>query len=209
VRYWDLAASTDEENGCFTAGVLMAATYDNRFFIEDIQHGRWSPAQRNQIIKLTAQMDDARYGAAVVRIYLEQEPGSAGKEVAQNFIRELAGYVVRPDRVTGKKVVRAEPFAAQVEGGRVFFVTSTDDVKPWIANAIEEYVAFPDGKYCDIVDASSGSFMALTRGSAVAGVAGGSPSSPGGPGPSFSTPAQSSGMFAGQQNSGLRGFKPI
>ena len=37
-------------------------------------------------------------------------------------IRSLIGFRVFADRVTGSKEIRAEPFAAQVQGGNVFLV---------------------------------------------------------------------------------------
>ena len=55
-------------------------------------------------------------------IWVEQEPGSGGKESAQSTIRNLAGFRVYADRVTGDKESRAEPYAAQVEGCNVTLV---------------------------------------------------------------------------------------
>jgi phage terminase large subunit-like protein len=55
-----------------------------------------------------------------VNIFIEQEPGSGGKESADATIRRLAGCVVHADRPTGD-MTRAEPFAAQasiLEGSR-------------------------------------------------------------------------------------------
>lgn len=53
---------------------------------------------------------------------IEGEPGSGGRELAENTIRNLAGFRVHADKVTGSKRVRAEPFAAQVQAGNVFLV---------------------------------------------------------------------------------------
>ena len=55
-------------------------------------------------------------------IGVEQEPGSGGKESVEATIRMLVGYKVAADKVTGSKEVRADPFAAQVQGGNVKFV---------------------------------------------------------------------------------------
>jgi hypothetical protein len=41
---------------------------------------------------------------------------------ADNTIRKLAGFTAFKDKVTGKKDVRAEPFAAQVQGNNVRLV---------------------------------------------------------------------------------------
>jgi len=45
---------------------------------------------------------------------VEMEPGSGGKESAENTLRNLAGFSCYADRVTGSKEARANPFAAQV-----------------------------------------------------------------------------------------------
>lgn len=50
-------------------------------------------------------------------VWVEQEPGSGGKESAQISVRELAGHDVHAERVTGDKVTRATPLAAQMEAG--------------------------------------------------------------------------------------------
>jgi predicted phage terminase large subunit-like protein len=89
---------------------------------------------------------------------IEQEPGSGGKEIAEATIRNLRGYTVYADRVTGSKEVRAEPFAAQVQGGNVFLVA--DD---WVRAFLEEAEAFPNGKLKDQIDAAAGAFAWLTQ----------------------------------------------
>jgi predicted phage terminase large subunit-like protein len=91
-------------------------------------------------------------------IVVEQEPGSGGKESAEATIRNLAGYSVFADRVTGSKQLRAEPFAAQVQGGNVSLVAGD-----WIRDFLDEAESFPNGKFKDQIDAASGAFARLTR----------------------------------------------
>ena len=55
---------------------------------------------------------------------MEQEPGSGGKESAEFTIRNLAGYQIRAERVTGDKLTRAKPLAAQTEAGNVYLVAA-------------------------------------------------------------------------------------
>jgi hypothetical protein len=112
VRYWD-KAGTVSEDAAFTAGVLMHKLIDGTFVIEDIARGRWSTLDREQRIKMQAQLDAKN--CKNITIYVEQEPGSGGKESAENSLRNLAGFNCYADRVTGKKEVRAEPFVAQVQ----------------------------------------------------------------------------------------------
>jgi predicted phage terminase large subunit-like protein len=87
---------------------------------------------------------------------VEQEPGSAGKESAENTIRNLAGYTVFADRVTGSKEVRGEPLAAQVQGGNVYLLAGH-----WHREYLGELEQFPSGKFRDQVDASTGAFNQL------------------------------------------------
>jgi predicted phage terminase large subunit-like protein len=170
VRYWDKAAT--DNAGCYTCGVLMAQDYQTGlFYIESVVRGQWSTFKRDEIISMTAQLDAMRYGPGGVAIYIEQEPGSGGKDSLAASVRGLAGHVVRGDRPTGDKRTRAEPFAAQVEAGNVKLVDDKDF--RWIPDFIEEAALFPDGKYVDQVDAASGAFNQLLKGVYSMPVAGG------------------------------------
>jgi predicted phage terminase large subunit-like protein len=161
VRYWD-KAGTDKDDGAiaYTAGVLMHKIKNDLYIIEDVRHGQWSALKREQIIKQTAQMDRDSFGYGKVQTWIEQEPGSGGKESAENSVRNLGGFSVFPDKVTGDKITRAEPYAAQVEGNNVMLVQAE-----WNRNFIDEHETFPAGKTKDIVDASAGAFMKLNTGS--------------------------------------------
>jgi predicted phage terminase large subunit-like protein len=157
VRYWD-KAGTASEDAAFTVGVLMHMMQDGRYVIEHVTRGHWSALEREQKIKELAKQDRAIIKRSY-EIGVEQEPGSGGKESAEATIRNLAGYRVFADRVTGSKEVRAEPFAAQVQGGNVYLVAGS-----WIRDFLEEMENFPAGRYKDQVDAASGAFARLTQG---------------------------------------------
>ena len=45
---------------------------------------------------------------------LPQDPGQAGKSQASSFVKLLAGYSVIAKPISGDKLTRAQPFAAQV-----------------------------------------------------------------------------------------------
>jgi hypothetical protein len=96
-RYWDKAGTRD--GGAFTAGVLMHQMKDGTYVVGDVRRGQWSALERERIIKQTAEVD----GEAPF-IWIEQEPGSGGKESAEATVRMLAGWSVRADRVTGSKL---------------------------------------------------------------------------------------------------------
>lgn len=152
IRYWDKSA-TEGGSGAESAGVLGAAAPDNRFYIEDVVHGRWSVGEREATIKQTAEIDG--YSVAV---WTEQEPGSGGKESAEATIRNLSGFLVHADRVTGDKVARAGPLAAQVEAGNVYMKRAS-----WNKYFIDQLREFPNGRLKDMVDAASGSFNKLAH----------------------------------------------
>jgi predicted phage terminase large subunit-like protein len=152
LRYWDKAAT--EGGGARTAGVLIAASTEGLYCVEDVVLGQWSAHQREEIIRATAERD----GPAVA-IWLEQEPGSGGKESAEASIRSLAGFSVHADRVTGAKLERAQPLAAQCEAGNVRLLRGH-----WNQAYLEELCSFPLGSFCDQVDASSGAFNKLSQG---------------------------------------------
>lgn len=149
VRYWDKAGTKD--GGAYTVGVKMAKLSNGRFVIMDVKRGRWSSEEREKIIKETAFADGFN-----VPVLIEQEPGSGGKESAENTIRNLAGFVVEADRPVGDKTMRADPFSVQVNSGNVWIVKGD-----WNLAYLDELKSFPTGTYKDQVDASSGCFSFL------------------------------------------------
>ena len=151
VRYWDKAA-TEGGTGAETAGLLLGKTKSGKFIITDVRSGRWGVAKREEIIKQTAIQD----GKAVY-VYVEQEPGSGGKESALSTIQNLAGWNMYADRVTGDKVLRAEPASVQVEAGNVLILEGI-----WNQSFINQCRNFPFGLK-DKVDSFSGAFNKTTQ----------------------------------------------
>jgi predicted phage terminase large subunit-like protein len=119
--------------------------------------GQWSALERETKIKTWAEADEGEFPGH--EIYCEQEPGSGGKESAESTIRNLAGFRVYADKVTGHKEVRAEPFCAQVQGGNVYLVAGE-----WISDFLDECEVWPASKWKDQVDAASGAFNKLATG---------------------------------------------
>jgi predicted phage terminase large subunit-like protein len=148
-RYWDKAGT--KEGGAYSAGVLMLRMRDGTFVVADARRGQWSALDRERVIRQTAEVDRKLY--PLTKIYLEQEPGSGGKESAEASVRMLAGFSVEADRVSGPKEVRADPFAAQWQAGNVWLVAAQ-----WNRDYLDEHEHFPAGKYKDQVDASTGAF---------------------------------------------------
>lgn len=153
VRYWDKAGSVDGE--ARTAGVKMGLDRHGRFWVLHVRKGRWESAERERIIFQTAKID----GVDVI-VGVEQEPGSGGKESAQNTVRRLAGWIVRTIRPSGDKFIRADPFSVQVNEGNVYI----DEGGEWVEEYIEEMLHFgPGARFKDQIDASAGAFSLLTQ----------------------------------------------
>lgn len=146
VRFWDKAGT--DGGGAFTAGVKMGRGMDGTFYVLDVVRGQWSAAKREQVIKQTAHADGMK-----VEVWVEQEPGSGGKESAEATIKMLAGFRAHAERATGEKTVRAEPYSVQVEAGNIKIVAGE-----WNKAFIDEHKVFPVGKYKDQVDAAGGAF---------------------------------------------------
>ncbi len=150
LRYWDKAGTAD--GGAYTAGVLMHRLDDGRYCVSDVKRKQLSALDRERMIMQTAEIDGKN-----VRVMVEQEPGSGGKESAEATIRMLAGWRVEADRPVGDKVTRAEPYAAQVQGGNVLLCRGE-----WNMPFISEHQSFPHG-YKDQVDAAAAAFAGLNK----------------------------------------------
>ncbi len=158
VRYWDRASST-METGCYSVGVLMAKDAEGSYYVEDVVRGQWEPYQRNQKILATAHRDRLKYARNEPIIYVETEGGSTGIDANRKLASDLAGFVIKFDKPTGSKDVRAEPWSAQLAAGNVYIVD--DGHATWDINAyISEHQHFrPEpgkrlGRWKDQVDAS-------------------------------------------------------
>jgi predicted phage terminase large subunit-like protein len=164
-RSWDKAGT--EGGGAFTVGLRMGkykkgrpnGTFDkfgeerkSIYFIDDVVRGQWSSGKRERKIQDTGKKDGKK-----VFIVVEQEPGSGGKESAENTARGLVGRHVEIVRPTGDKEDRADPFSVAVENGHVDIVHSH-----WTYDFIEEMKYFPKSKYKDQIDAGSQAFNKLS-----------------------------------------------
>jgi predicted phage terminase large subunit-like protein len=151
IRYWDKAGT--QGDGAYTAGVKMSRLKSGKYLVHDVVRGQWSTDNRERVIRITAEADGQG-----VRVYLEQEPGSGGKDSVQASIRNLAGFSVEADRPTGDKVFRADPLSVQVNNGNIMLLRGE-----WNKSFKDEFELFPNGTYMDQVDASSGAFALLAK----------------------------------------------
>lgn len=166
VRYWDKAGTGVAElkkgrKAAFTAGVKMHLLKNGKYLISNVTKGQWESHVREDKIKQTAESDELQRKKnsedPPVEIWIEQEPGSGGKESAENTIKNLAGYVIDKETPKGDKAYRADPFSVQVNNGNVMVLQGE-----WTTDYIEELRFFPFSTYKDQVDGSSGAFSKLT-----------------------------------------------
>lgn len=153
VRYWDKAGTQD--GGAYTAGVLMHHLKNGRWCVSDVYRKQVDVWNREKDIKSIAEIDKIAWGPHY-EVWIEQEPGSGGKESAQRTIANLAGMTCKADRPRGDKELRAEPYAAQVQGGNIEVMK-----KSWTKIFMDEHEYFPNGKYKDQVDAASAAFAKM------------------------------------------------
>ena len=156
-RYWDKAGTLD--SGCFTAGIKILKLKNGKFVVLDSKRGQWEALEREQVIQSTTEADNQDFDGRKVRckVYIEQEPGSGGKESAEATIRRNAGFVVEADRPSGDKIYRADPWSVQVYSGNVMLLHGD-----WNKDFIDEHKNFPFGKFKDQVDAGAACFNKLT-----------------------------------------------
>lgn len=158
-RGWDFAASIQagSSDPDWTVGCKMSRDRDGVFYIEQVERFRGSALHVEQAVIKTASQDGE---GCYIRI--PQDPGQAGKGQAEHLTRALAGYVVKVERETGSKEVRAAAFAAQCEAGNVKLIRGK-----WNEEFLGELENFPNGLHDDQVDAAAGAFNELTLGAAV------------------------------------------
>lgn len=158
VRCWDLAASekTDKGDPAYTAGVLMGKRRDGRYIIVDVINKQMAAKDVRKTILHTAQKDRAEFKR--VRVRLPQDPGQAGKEQAQSYVKFLSGFNVTTVLESGSKESRAEPMAAQWQGGN-FDLLYGD----WNEAFLTQLENFPDGKFKDMVDAAANAFAEIEK----------------------------------------------
>ncbi len=149
-RGWDLGAT--EGAGDPTAGVKIGKLADGRYVVADVKKGQLGTHRRDAMMKATADAD----GRGLVKQSVPQDPGQAGKSQVASFAALLAGHHMHSSPETGDKVVRARPFASQVNSGNVVMVKA-----PWNHEFREELRAFPHGLHDDQVDAASRAFAGL------------------------------------------------
>lgn len=160
VRGWDKAGT--KAGGAYTAGVLMGRWRpakgnsdgsDDVWWILHVARGQWDSGERETNIVQVAKADSKK-----VIVAIEQEPGSGGKESAQNSAKRLAGHRVRIIPATGSKEDRADSWSSLVNV-HAFKMAPGE----WNTDFLEELKYFPHGTYKDQVDAGSVAYAVAAK----------------------------------------------
>jgi len=155
VRFWDLAATEPHSgnmNPDWTVGTLML--FDQGIaYVMDVRKIRAKGDKVEQLIAQTAAED-----GHMVAIRVEQEPGSSGKALIDQYARYVVpGYDLIGIRASGDNVTRARPSAAAAANGNVRLVRG-----PWITEWLDELASFPEASdHDDQVDSAVGAFTFL------------------------------------------------
>lgn len=158
-RGWDLAATDVDEGGdpAYTAGVLMGKRRNGKYVIASVTNERLRSERVRKHIKNTAIIDRQKYKNVTIR--LPKDPGQAGKEQAQSYIKMLSGFNVKTIAESGSKETRADPVAAQWQAGNIEVL-----IADWNEMYFIQMESFPEAKFKDMVDATSSAFSELESG---------------------------------------------
>ena len=164
VRYWDLAGTEPKGGGHdpdWSVGTLGGRLDNQKTAIVHQAAIRAGIGQRDAFLLEVGRRDRAAHGHAVTW-WIETEAGIAGEDRTAQLVRQLQniGLIVKTERPTGSKVIRAEPLAGACEYQNV--VLGPDDpAAPWRDALRTEGADFPNGKHDDRIDSASGMFNKL------------------------------------------------
>lgn len=159
VRAWDLAATeitTSNKDPDRTCGTLWGRMRNGQYIILDGKRVAKNAASVRDLIVSTAKQDKTIYGTS--KIFIPQDPGQAGKDQSRSYSKILTGYSFMSNPVTGNKITRAEPMAAQWQNGNIYMLEGE-----WNKPYLDEMDGFPDLLHDDYVDSSSDGFRIVSN----------------------------------------------
>lgn len=153
IRFWDLAATEKKMQKAdpdSTSGSIIAE-HNGIWYILDVVNEKVGPAGVRDLIKITAKIDGRK-----IPVRIEQEPGASGKSMIHVYQTDvLPGYDVEGFPSSGDKMVKASPFASQVNAGNVRMLKAK-----WNRRTLLELAGFPYAAHDDDIDSMAGAFNA-------------------------------------------------
>lgn len=162
----DLAAS-ERASADFSAMALLGRDPKGFTYVLDVRRVR---AESNEVQNWVINAADeltGKFGA--IHFVIEQEPGSGGLTVAENYVRDvLAKYSAEKKPSTRDKVINAQPLAGQVQAGNVFMLRTMNEYgvlvgSSWWSMFLEEAAEFPKGVHDDMVDVAAHAYNDLVE----------------------------------------------
>lgn len=169
-RVWDLAAT--EDGGDYTCGTLCGYSKSTgKFVIANVLRKQKSIGDVEKLVRDTAAIDGVD-----VEVLIEQEPGSAGKALIHHYSETvLPEFKVNAVPTTKAKLVRAQPFLAAAEAGKVYLLDESvinydEDLNQenaggygtWHQPFLKEFDGFPGGDNDDQIDTASAGYSYLS-----------------------------------------------
>ncbi len=168
-RTWDLAAT--EEGGDWTCGTLSGySKKTGRYIIANTIRKQKSVGDVEKLVRETAVADGLD-----TEILIEQEPGSSGKALVHHYdVTVLPEYKVNPVPAVKTKLIRAQPFLAAAEAGKVYLLDESRAPSPvlegedpvsslrWHEVFKKEFETFPGGDNDDQVDTAAAGYAYLS-----------------------------------------------
>lgn len=161
-RVWDLAAT--EDGGDWTCGSLCGwSKSTNTFVIGNVIRAQISAGNIELKVRQAAMNDGLD-----TTVLIEQEPGSAGKNLVAHYEKTvLPEYKVHPVPTTKNKLVRAQPFLAAAEAGKVYLLDERiheayEDQPGWQDHFAKEFELFPAGPNDDQIDTVAAGYVYLS-----------------------------------------------
>lgn len=158
IRYWDLAASEKKilkgkkrNDPDETVGTLLTWDRKEDFYIEDQTCGFWLWESIEDNIVEVAKRDGPQ-----IRIFIEQEPGSGGKNQVAALAKAVrtklgSAWKVEEHVPKGDKVMRANPWFAEASRGHFWIVKGA-----WNRETLGQIASFGTAPHDDRVDSISG-----------------------------------------------------
>jgi len=143
IQSWDIATTTSERNN-YSVCTTWAVTGKD-YYLLHVWRGRLEfPDLKRKIVSHTLD-----HGANAVII----EKAGPGLQLIQDLRRDSTPGFPHPIGIKpeGDKLMRLETQTPQIEAGHVLLPKEA----PWLADFLEELLAFPNGKFDDQVDSVS------------------------------------------------------
>ncbi len=151
-RIWDMAGT--DGGGDFTAGTLIAySPFTGDTYICNVSRRQLSAGGLEKHIRQIAIIDGES-----TKVRIEREPGSAGKALVHHYKTSvLPEFDVDEILATKSKIVRAQPFIAAAEGGKVYLLEGM-----WNEAFVTEFDRFPSSINDDQMDTASAGYTFLS-----------------------------------------------